>query len=191
MGKRVVIIASGETERRALPHLVRNLEGLNVLEVRIPAQHKQLTVDMAERLVKAAWYMHQADPPDKFVILIDTDGKEPQAVLSPYRSELPSRLANKIPVAFQFACACWHLEAWYFADEQGLRKYLGGALGSVNPSEPDKIQNPKLHLKHLLGSRVYTSVISEQIASTLDPAAIFDKSHSFKGFVAAVQNGSS
>lgn len=79
MGKDVVIIASGETERRSLPHLLAHLraEGITILEVRIPPGGKALNVEMAERLLKASWFERIAAPPDKFVILADTDGKNP------------------------------------------------------------------------------------------------------------------
>jgi hypothetical protein len=87
------------------------------------------------------------------------------------------------------ACARWHLEAWYFADASGLRVYLEGAPGSVDTSKPDEIQNPKLHLKHLLGERAYTAVISEEIAKGLNPQTIGQRSPSFRGFLEAVRNG--
>ena len=32
----------------------------------------------------------------------------------------------------KYACAQWHLEAWFFGDAEHLRDYLGGkALGNV------------------------------------------------------------
>ncbi len=56
MSKNVVVIASGETERRALPHLVAHLQAddIFVVEVRRPDGNKALNVEMAEKLVKAA-----------------------------------------------------------------------------------------------------------------------------------------
>jgi hypothetical protein len=65
MGKQVVVIASGETERRALPHLVRHLEadGVTLVDVRIPPGNKALNVEMAEKLVKSAWYEMIDVPP--------------------------------------------------------------------------------------------------------------------------------
>jgi hypothetical protein len=192
MGKRVVVIASGETERRALPHLVRHLEaeGIRVVEVRRPDGNKALSVEMAEKLIKAAWYAPAGNaPPDKFVVLLDADGGDPVRVLHPFREQLPQRLGARITASIQFACAQWHLEAWYFADAGGLRKWLGRDLGSVDPSQPDGIQYPKLHLKHLLGERAYTSVVSEEIARQLDPATIAGRSLSFHGLLEAIRNG--
>ncbi|MGC8641666.1 MAG: hypothetical protein ACP5XB_17505, partial [Isosphaeraceae bacterium] len=81
------------------------------------------------------------------------------------------------------------LEAWYFADVQAMREYLDRDEGSVDASQPDAIQNPKLHLKHLLGERVYTAVISEEIARSVNPEIIDQRSPSFHGFVEAVRNG--
>ena len=71
MAKRVVIVASGETERRALPHLVRHLRDrdVTVVEVRVPPHNKALNAKMAERLIKAAWYESVSEPPDKFVVV--------------------------------------------------------------------------------------------------------------------------
>ena len=89
------------------------------------------------------------------------------------------------------AYAQQHLEAWYFADAENLKSYLGRALGQVDTSKPDEIQNPKLHLKHLLGERVYNARISEEIASALDSGTIAGRSPSFKKFVDAIMNGGS
>ena len=61
--------------------------------------------------------------------------------------------------------------------------------GTLDTSTPDGIQNPKLHLKHLLGNRVYTARISEEIAIRLDAPTIAERSPSFRGFVDAVMNG--
>jgi len=194
MGKRVAIIASGETERRSLPHLLSHLciEGIDVIEVRIPPGHRALNMEMADRLIKATWYERISAPPDKFVILVDIDGKDPNDVLDPFRKELPARIAPKINASLQFAYAQWHLEAWYFADGMGLRQYFDGSnLGSVDTSAPDQIQNPKLHLKHLLGQRAYTAVVSEEIAKALKADRISQRSASFQGFLKAVRNGAS
>jgi hypothetical protein len=189
--KEVVVIASGETERRSLPHLVAHLreEDITVVDVRIPPGTKALNVGMAEKLIKASWFERIVNPPDKFVLLVDTDGKTPEEVLKPFRSELPPRLGPGIWAQIQFAPAQWHLEAWYFADVTGLRTYLERAPGNVDASKPDEIQNPKGHLKNLLGDRVYTAVISEEIAKKLNPRTIAQRSASFNGFLEAVRNG--
>ena len=91
MSKNVVVIASGETERRSLPHLLAHLqtEDIFLVEVRIPPGNKALSVSMAERLIKALWFERINNPPDKFVLLVDTDGKSPEDVLSPFREQLP------------------------------------------------------------------------------------------------------
>ena len=190
MAKNVIVLASGETERRALPHLLFHLrdQGVFVVEVLIPPGNGALSVRMAERLVKAAWYKHLDASPDKFVILLDVDGRPPDHVLEPFGA-LPERLSDEIGAAILYAYAQWHLEAWYFADAANLRDYLGRVLGNVDTSRPDEIQNPKLHLKHLLGARVYTTRISEEIARRLDATTIAERSPSFKGFVEAVMNG--
>ena len=190
MAKNVIVLASGETERRALPHLLSHLRdrGVSPVEVRIPYGNRALSVRMAEDLVKDAWYECPGAPPDKFVILLDVDGKSPDDVMEPFRT-LSKRLGGDIGATILYAYAQWHLEAWYFADARGLRGCLKRALGSVDSSKPDEIQNPKLHLKHLLGARVYTARISEEIARELDATTIAERSPSFKGFVEAVMNG--
>jgi len=191
MSKRVVVIASGETERRSLPHLLAHLkeEDISIAEVRIPPGGKALNVEMADKLVKASWFERIADPPDKFVILVDMDQRTPDEALRHFRVQLPDRIGTKIRAKLQFAYAQCHLEAWYFADISGLRAYLGRDLGSVDASKPDEIQNPKHHLKQLLGERVYTAVISEEIALALNAKTIDQRSPSFRGFLAAVRNG--
>ena len=188
--KRVIVLASGETERRALPHLVSHLgdQDVSVEEVRIPPRNRALDVRMAENLINAAWFERANAPPDKFVLLLDVDGKAPDEVLAPFR-ELPGRLHGEVGAAVRYAYAQWHLEAWYFADAANLRDWLGRALGQIDTSQPDEIQNPKLHLKQLLGDRVYTARVSEEIASRLDAMAIAQRSPGFKGFLDAVTNG--
>ena len=157
-------------------------------EVRIPPRGGALSVKMAAKLIEAAWYERLGVCSlDKFVVLLDVDGKPPDRVLEPFRV-LPELLSVEIEAAVRCAYAQWHLEAWYFADAANLRGYLGRALGEVDASKPDEIQNPKLHLKHLLGG-VYPACVSEEIARELDAPAIVERSPSFKGFVDAVTNG--
>ena len=163
--------------------------GIMVAEVRIPPRNRALTIQMAEKIMRAAWYENAGAPPDKFVILIDTDRHAPEEVMAPFREQLPVRLGGGIGAAVQYAYAQQHLEAWYFADASNLRSYVGGALGSVDTSKPDEIPNPKLHLKNVLGDRVYTASVAEEIARKLDAATISERSPSFQGFMDAVMNG--
>lgn len=191
MSRRVVIIASGETERRSLPSLLADLatEGAKVEDVRIPPRHRAITADIAEKIIRSVWFERApAERPDKFVVLLDTDRALPDEVLAPIRADLRPRLGD-IDASIQFACARQHLEAWYFADANGLRRYLGGALGEVDTSRPDHINNPKLHLKNLLGLRPYTSLVSGEIAASLDAATIAQRSPSFRDFIAVAKNG--
>ena len=190
MAKRVVVVASGETERRALPHLLAHLDrdGISLADVRIPPRNLPLKPDMAERLIKAAWFSSLHEPPDKFVVLVDVDHDDPASVLRPFETNLPSRLDN-VSADVLYACAHRHLEAWYFADSHGLGTYLARSLGSVDLARPDEIENPKLHLKHLLGSRVYTARVSEAIARVLDADRVARQSPSFATFIKAVVNG--
>ncbi len=191
MAKRVVVIASGETERRALPRLLSHLEdeGVSIVDVLIPRRNRALDVRMAERLLKSAWYESTTDRPDKFVVLVDTDGKAPDDVLAPFQ-QLSGRLGVEIPASVLCAYAQWHLEAWYFGDAANLRGFLSGSLGSVDTSKPDEIPNPKLHLRNVLGDRVYTARVSEEIAERMNAATIAQRSPSFQGFLEAVTNGS-
>ena len=192
MAKHVVIIASGETERRALPHLAGYLRdrAIDVSEVRVPPRDRALDAEMAERLIKAVWYENLSAPPDKFVLVMDVDRAPPEEVLRSMQSELPRRVAE-VRVDVVYAYAQQHLEAWYFADPENLRGYVGRALGHVDTSKPDEIQNPKLHLRNLLGDRVYTARVSEEIARTLNPHTIAERSPSFRNFAAAAMNGDS
>ena len=191
MSKNVVVIASGETERRALPHLLGHLHERDI-RVRIPPRNRALNVRTAFSLIQASLYDYGDRSPDKYVILVDTDGKEPDEVLRDLKKELPNRLGSQFRPSVQFAYAQWHLEAWYFADAMNLRRYLGGRdLGSVDTSQPDKIENPKLHLKNLLGDSFYTAGVSEEIAKTLNAETVSGRSPSFCGLLDAVKNGES
>lgn len=145
MTKRVVVIASGETERRSIPHLLAHLkeQGTSVDEVRIPPNNRAINAEMAEKLVKTIWFPGPA--PDKIVLLLDVDGKPPDEVVRPFRERLAARLPAEINERVQYAHAQWHLEAWYFADADSLRGYLGRDLGHVDVSMPDELQNPKNH----------------------------------------------
>lgn len=192
MDKRVIVVASGETERRALPCLVVHLQckGVSVDEIRIPPNNRALSVRMAERIIKATWYekRNTLESPDKFVLLMDADGKDPNEVLGSIRQQLPIRL-GEVRADVLCAYAQEHLEAWYFADARNLRAALGRALGHVDTSKPDEIRNPKNHLKNLLGARIYSALRSQEIAKALDPEVIAQRSPSFKAFLDAVLNG--
>jgi hypothetical protein len=147
VGSKVVVIASGLTEREALPHLTRHLSdaGVSVVDVRIPPRNRPLIPRLVQDLIKAVWWetYTRGDPPDKFVVLIDADGKPPEALMSPFREacdQLQDITARRLVAAVQ-----WHLEAWFFAHAESLRSFLGKSLGAVDPSAPDAIINPKLH----------------------------------------------
>ena len=190
--KRVAVVASGETERAAIPFLVERLaeEGIVVVEILIPSRTRALTVEVAEGILKDAWYTTLDNlKPDKFVILVDVDGKRPREVLLPFQRNLARRLGPQITASIQFAYAQWHLEAWFFGDSDGLRGYFGGrSLGSIDTSQPDAIENPKQHLRNLLGAN-YTRLTASAIARQLNPQTIAGRSPSFRGFVEAVKNG--
>jgi hypothetical protein len=190
MGKRVIVIAEGESERRSLPWLLAHLEEDDIWLADVRIARGRLDVDMARKLVISAWFAPpDYVPPDKFVILVDADGKDPNEVLRPFREELPGRLGPKVTAALLFAHAQWHLEAWFFADVAGLRAYLGRDPGHVDTSNPDEIKNPKQHLRNLLSDRAYTPVVSSEIARVLNAVTIAERSPSFDGFLQAVMNG--
>ena len=186
----VIILASGETERRSLPHLVAHLQkqGTSVVEVRT-SPNGAFNLRVSEKLIKAVWYENIHSPPQKIVLLVDVDGKSPGQVVDSFREHLGRRLPREIHVRLLYAYAQWHLEAWYFADARSLRGHLKRSLGRVDTSKPDEIQNPKLHLRHLLAPQVYTARVSEEIARVLDAEAIVLHSPSFKGFLEALLNG--
>ena len=96
MIKRVIVIASGETERRAIPHPVAHLQdrGIVIDGVRIPLRQRPLDIETAEKLVKAAWYENLPTPPDKFVILVDVDRADPQVATAPFRECISRQLRD-------------------------------------------------------------------------------------------------
>ena len=98
MTKRVIIIASGETERRALPYLVSHLtgEGVSVDQVLIPPRNRAMNVENVESLIWTEWYSNVAETPDKFVVLVDTDRDNPQEVMGMLSSRLPLRMGDEI-----------------------------------------------------------------------------------------------
>lgn len=192
MAKRVVVVASGSTEQRAIPLLLSKEEDIQV-EVLIPARNRALTVESALGLIRSTLYATPEESPRKYVVLVDVDGKSPEQVLSPFIANLPGQLAPNLRELFHFAYAQWHLEAWFFADATRLREYLDGrSLGSVDTSNPDEIENPKNHLRNLLRQKgIYTARISEEIAHVLDNDTIAGRSPSFRRFRDEVRNGAS
>ena len=160
------------------------------MSISIPPRGRKLTVSITERLIKSLIY--DSHPLDKVVILLDLDGKDPDQELHRFRSQLPKRIRNQSGISIQYAYAQWHLEAWYFGDARSLRELLSRqALGHVDTTQPDKIENPKLHLKNLLGDRRYTALVAAEIAGGLDAPTIAQRSPSFRGFLEAIKNGSS
>ena len=144
-----------------------------------------------ERLIgtiKSAWYdlSGRGQPPNKFVVLVDADGKPPDDVVAPLQAVCAH--IKDIPVACIVTAAKWHLEAWFFGDEQGLRDYLGRDLGNVDPTYPDQILDPKRHLKNLLKG-IYGRDTAEQIARKVRPSIIRTHSPSFNAFEEAIRNG--
>lgn len=191
MGKRVVIIASGETERRALPHLLRQLadEGIEIIyPVRTPPNGR-ITGEIAYKIIVSVWReLEWVTPPDKFVVLVDADSKAPEVVVEAVRQQLSKTPVDTIPAPVLITAAKWHLEAWFFADPASLRAYVGGSLGGVDASKPDEIKNPKLCLKNLI-DETYTARVAEEIAQKLVALEVRSHSPSFAGFEQAVRNG--
>jgi hypothetical protein len=100
----------------------------------------------------------------------------------------PARtLVRSLGVAVCFAAAKWHLEAWFFADSQSLRAFLGRDLGAVDASRPDGISDPKRHLIRLLDG-IYSTQVAGEIAASLQPREV-RRSPSFCRFEAAMRNG--
>ena len=187
MAKKVIVLASGRTELRALPNLLRDLasEGVTI-DVRIPPRNRAISSEVAVKIAKSCYW--DVPSPDKFVVLVDVDGKDPDEVLESLRQRVEVAL-DHLGLDVYYTYAQRHLEAWFFADSKGLRQYLGKSLGSIDASRPDLIENPKLHLKHLLVDRLYTSEVAERISRVLDAAKIAERSPSFGRFLGAIRNG--
>lgn len=194
MAKKVVVIVSGESDRRSIPHLCRHvLQQTEYFEIRKPPGNAAFTPEQAIKLIKAAWYEMngRGNEPDKFVVLVDADAsaQEPELAAKPFEKAV-AHLAD-IPAPRLVAVAVRHLEAWFFGHTEKLREFLNRDPGNVDTSRPDEIDNPKLHLTNLLQSRdrVYTARVAEEIAGLLDPHTIEGRSPSFAGFVNKLRNG--
>jgi Domain of unknown function (DUF4276) len=191
MGKRVIVIASGETERMALPYLLRPMvaEGITILEpIRTPPRNRALTRDEVTKLIISAWYSTFPQP-DKFVVLVDADGKDPAIVAEELANGLHATKCQEIPAHIKVVAAKWHLEAWFWADPNGLREYLGRDLGGIDTSNADGIQSPKNCLKQLLDTP-YTARVAGEIAERISAFEVRKRSLSFSLFEHAVRNGS-
>ncbi len=188
MPKRLTVIASGATEQAVLPLLLGHLRvQIDLPEVRIPPRHHALTLDMVERLLKAAWWegVGRSCPPGKIVILVDADAGSVEDAVRPF-AELPAR-NPRVQCPILATAAKWHLEAWFFADSQALRAFLGRDLGAIDASAPDAIENPKRHLRHLLGVP-YTARVAAEISRALSPDHL-RRSESFRRFELTALNG--
>lgn len=188
MGRHVVLVASGETERHALPRLLGGASAS--LDVRT-TRHGKITADDTAKIITAAYWegFGRGKPPDKAIVLVDADGRSPESILPPLEEEIARRL-KRIPISLLLAHAQWHLEAWFFGDAQRLQEYLKRDVGNIDPSLPDEIRMPKAHLKNLLGDDVvYTARVAGEIADVLDPEEISKRSPSFAGLIGKVRNG--
>jgi Domain of unknown function (DUF4276) len=185
MGVRVVVVASGETERLALPHLLAHVPCS--IEVRIPPRG-DLTIQRADQILRAAWWeaKGRGEPPDKAVVLVDADAKDADVKEDDF-APLLSRIGD-LPLPVRIVAAKWHLEAWFFADFAGLRAWLGGKSPGRIETPPDQIELPKHRLRNLL-SEPYTARTAGSIASSLSSATIRQRSPSFAKFEDAVRNG--
>lgn len=181
---RVVVIASGETERKALPKLCRdfNEPEYTLVNVLVPPRTGCLSPEMALRLAKSV-----RSEADKIVVLVDADGKSPEAVLGGFRAKFQNWPPWPRPVLLVHAQ--WHLEAWFFADATGLRNFLKDQELGHLPANPDEIPRPKLRLQQLLSPMLYTSLTAQAIAATIQPQNAEDRSPSFAQFRAAMRNG--
>jgi len=163
---------------------------MELFDVRKPPGNATLTPEQTVRLIKAAWYdlKGRQNPPDKFVVLVDADAQN-AAAAKPFQDAV-ANLAD-IPAGRFVAVADRHLEAWFFADAEGLRGFLKRAPGHVDTSDPDNMVDPKRQLMKLLQSqsRVYTARIAGQIAESLNPQNIEGRSPSFASFVKKLKNG--
>jgi hypothetical protein len=187
VGKTVVVIVSGESDRLSIPRLIPEVSPQNV---RKPPGNAAFTPEQAVKLIKSAWY-EMNGAPDKFVVLVDADAnaQTPELAAKPFEKAVAS-LAD-IPAPRLVAVAVRHLEAWFFGHGEELRTFLNRDLGSIDTSRPDEIDNPKQHLIHLLQSRgrLYTARVAEQIALLLDASTIEGRSPSFADFVKKLRNG--
>lgn len=191
MAAKIVVIVSGETDRRSIPYLCRHYRATtDLFEVRKPPGNA-LTPEQAIRLIRATWYdlHYRGQTPEKFVVLIDADAHDPAGAAKPFEDNI--RSLSDIEASKLVAVAVRHLEAWFFGDRIELRKILERDLGNVDPTKPDEIDDPKRHLINLLSSRgrVYTASVAEQIAARLDPNAIKACSPSFADFLEKLENG--
>jgi hypothetical protein len=147
---------------------------------------------VAQLIISQYWAIYPRI--EKAVVLLDADGGPRDDREQDMRDRLVPRVAGitakGVPVLV--TASKWHLEAWFFGDPSSLRDFIGRGLGSVDTSDFDGIENPKLHLLHLLaGERLYTATVAGEIARRLDSMLIRAASDSFRSLEEAVASGSS
>lgn len=100
MAKRVVIIAPGETERKALPHLLAHLESEGItVDIRIPDRNRQLIPGVVHPIIYSL--PHENQPPDKVVVLVDTDSKSADDAMQQLKRNSHNVASRtRIPMAF-------------------------------------------------------------------------------------------
>ena len=101
MSRHVVILASGETERRALPNLLRHLrhEGISV-EFRKPPRHRAISSDVAIKMANACYW--SVPRPHKLVVLLD--GRDPEEQLEPLQRRIGRSLDDlDLKVSYAYA----------------------------------------------------------------------------------------
>ena len=127
MAKKIVVIVTGETDRRSIPRVCRDaFEQAEWFEVRKPPGNAALTPEQAKKLIKAAWYemCGRGRAPDKFVMLIDANNHEPLEAARPFE-EMAAHLAD-VTAPKLVTAAVRHLEAWFLAIRRSFGSFWGG-----------------------------------------------------------------
>ncbi len=128
MAKRVLVIASGQTELNALPRLLAHLseEGITI-DVRIPDRHRKIAPNVVAPIIYSALHDSENGPPDKYVVLVDTDGRTAAETLRPVQEGLQRTSVSRYVENLQYAYAQWHLVKLGILPTPGISGFIWGA----------------------------------------------------------------
>ena len=129
-------------------------------------------------------YIRKWHRPDSlFVVLIDQNGEDCQAL----KAELRNKLKEINPLLIRIACH--ELESWYFGDLSAVGKALGKNIKHYSNKqqyrEPDKIPNPSEQLSEITDGYYQKISSSREIAKYL--ALESNSSPSFNAFINGIK----
>ncbi len=157
------LVVEGDYDAFALKSFLRNnFQGQTNFTVRVcGGPIRKLWMGFLEEFRSL---VEEGKPLDQAIVLMDSDHRDPEALLS----DLKARKSSKLPFPFPIllGLAVKELEAWLLSDEQALSTILGTRVNAF-PGNIEEYSDPKGDLEYLLITNgvFYTKEKAGEIAS--------------------------